>query len=365
MIGRTLYIALALSFVMPCASADESFHVFAPSRTSGKLFVVRAVVENDKLDLRVAKTMELGFPAATIVANPTRRLLYVAAARTEESETPGAVLHVGKDGGIAKRSPVEFRHGYAYLSIDRSARFLLGANYRDGQVDVYRLKDDGGVGQRVCGLAEGRRNAHCVLPSPDNRFVYIPYVKDTNAIFQYAFDGKTGKLTPLLQKNAEPPADTGPRHMAYHPHLPIVYFSNEQHLGVSVYTRSDSGDLRLHQICDAVEEKTPWQGVSSSDIVITPDGKYLFAGIRGHTREFDWVSRYKVLSDGKVELLGLTPSDKIPWGLALSPDGEYLLATAYQDGTLTAFKIGKDGSLSRSASVEWEKGISDLVTLPY
>ena len=102
--------------------------------------------------------------------------------------------------------------------------------------------------------------------------------------------------------------------------------------------------------------------MSSSDIVITPDGRFIFAGIRGHKRDFDHISRYRVKDDGTVELLGLTPADKIPWGLTLSPNGKYLIASAFQGATLTAYKIGEEGELVKAASIACDKEISDLVT---
>lgn len=363
--------SLALLFVMSflvcnaarAQSANKGFHVHAPSRTTQSLLVVRATTSGGQLDLRHEMPVELGFAAATIAAHPERPLLYVAAASGEEGRVPAAMVTLHPDGTYRRHRNVELSHGYAYLSLDRSSRFLLGANYRDGFVDVYELDKDGAPGKRVAALDEGRRNAHCVLPSPNNRFVYIPYVKDTNAIFQYKFDERTGRLAPLAKKNANPPDGTGPRHMAYHPSKPMVYFSNEQHLGISVYAMQDSGDLELRQVCDAVGDDQPKQGVSSSDIAITPDGRFLFAGIRGHQRDFDWISRYRILQNGEVELLGLTPSDKIPWGLTVAPNGDYLLATAFQGATLMAFKI-ENGDLTRAATLKWEKNISDLVARP-
>ncbi len=229
-------------------------------------------------------------------------------------------------------------------------------------MDVYALDNDGIPTERVAALDESRRFAHCVLLSPNNRFVYIPYVKENNAIFQYRFDPESGKLAALDPKDAHPPDGTGPRHIAHHPSKPIVYFSNEQHLGVSAYDINESGTLKLRQVCDAVDKNEPKQGVSSSDIAITPDGRFLFAGIRGHQRDFDWISRYRVQANGDLELLGLTPADKIPWGLALSPDGRYLLVAAYDGATLTAFRIGETGDLNKVGSLTWDKNISDLET---
>jgi len=350
-----------LCFLAPFARADAGFHIYAPSRTTGRLLIVQAKPSDDRMSLKRSQQVELGFPAATIATHPDQPMLYVAAPRGPEDKTPGAVVLLDRDGNYQRHKSVTFSHGYSYLSLDRASRFLLGVNYSDGFVDVYALDKSGAVGNRVTALNEGRRHAHCVLPSPDNRFVYIPYVKDSNAILQYRFNPDSGQLAALDPKNAHPPEGTGPRHMAYHPKKPIVYFSNEQHLGVSVYEMRKSGGLKVRQVCDAVGKDEPKQGVSSSDVLITPDGRFLFAGIRGHTRDFDWISRYRVRSSGDVELLGLTPADKIPWGLALSPCGRYLLATAFEGATLTAFRIGEVGDLTKVASLKCDKNISDLV----
>jgi 6-phosphogluconolactonase (cycloisomerase 2 family) len=67
-------------------------------------------------------------------------------------------------------------------------------------------------------------------------------------------------------------------------------------------------------------------------------------------------------ANGDVELLGLTPTARMPWALVFSPDGEYLLASAFKDATLTAFKIGDKGNLSKVASLKWDKNIFDFVT---
>lgn len=366
--NHVLVALCSLCVCVPVALADETpsengFHVYAPSRASNGLLVVKAEPRGDKLELTKSSTVDLGFQASTITAHPTKRLLYVAAGGGKVGEVPGAVVTLQDDGRYLSHKPVKFNHGYAYLSLDRTNRYLLGVDYGGGFVDVYKLDDYGMVEKLAAELDEGRKNAHCVFPSPDNKYVYIPYVKDTNAIFQYRFDDATGQLTPLSPKNAEPPADTGPRHMAYHPSRAIVYFSNEQELGVSAYDITSSGALKLRQVCPAVDPDVSKQGVSSSDIAITPDGKFLFAGIRGHTRDdFNFISRYRILKNGDVKLLGLTPADKIPWGLQLSPDANYLMVTAFEGATLTGYKITPAGDLQQVGQLAWDKNISDIAT---
>ena len=102
--------------------------------------------------------------------------------------------------------------------------------------------------------------------------------------------------------------------------------------------------------------------MSASDLLVTPDGKFLFAGLRGHKQDFDRISRYKTLEDGKAEFLGLTEADKTPWGLTLSPDGKFLLVSATTGASLTAYRISKEGELKKVASLAWDPRMSDLVT---
>ncbi|MEM1444372.1 MAG: beta-propeller fold lactonase family protein, partial [Verrucomicrobiota bacterium] len=297
----------------------------------------------------------------TIAVHPFKKQFYITSNRgAEGGEAPAAVATNGSEG--IELSPFTTANGYSYLSLDRRNRFLLGCNYGEGLIDVYALDNEGLPGDRVSSLNEGRKAAHCVLPSPDNRFVYIPYVKEHNALYQYHFDPDTGALSALETLNAMPPEGTGPRHLAYHPTLPMLYFSNEQHLGVSVYKKADDGQLTVEQICDLSGVTPPEDGVSSSDIVITPDGRFLFAGIRGHKHGFDYISRYLVLDDGRVKHMGLTKADKIPWGLALSLDGKWLLATSFGDGTLMAFHVAHNGELTRAGTLTWDPQISDVVT---
>ncbi len=358
-----LYTAL-IWVTMVSVSAADSFQIYFPARSSNSLWIVEAKETDAGLSLTQSEKIDVGFSPATIVAHPDKPLLYISANGGDAGQVPGAVITLDESGAYQNHHPVTLENGYSYLSLDRSNRFLMGAYYRGGNVDVYRLGDDGSVGDRVAALDEGRPNAHCVLPSPDNRFVYIPYVKDTNGLFQYEFDPKTGSLTALDPKNANPPEGTGPRHLAYHPTLPMLYFSNEQGLGVSVYERKASGQLELRQVCDSMPPLPDEKGVSASDIALatTPEGHFLFTGIRGNDRVPNAIARYRILEDGTTEYLGMTPADETPWGLTLSPGGRYLLVTAFKGATLTAFSMGPDGELSNAASLPIDPQVSDLVT---
>ena len=340
----------------------KAFHVYSPSSKENTLWIVQATPQRESLELKVSQKVALGFSGRVITAHPNKPLLYITATSGDPGKVPGAVVFLNKDGSYQKHRNINFNDGACYLSLDKENRHILGVSYGNGRLNVYPLDEEGIPGKAVTTIDEGKQQAHCILLPPDGKNVYIPYVKENLALLQYAYDGETGKITPLEPKDAKPPLGSGPRHMAYHPTLPMVYFSNEQGIGLSSYRREANGQLKVEQDISILPPGMSKMGLSASDLLITPDGKFLFAGLRGHRQDFDRVSRYRVLKDGKAEFLGLTEADQIPWGLTLSPDGKFLLVTATNGASLTAYRISKDGDLKKVASLAWDPRMSDLVT---
>jgi 6-phosphogluconolactonase len=354
-----------LGFGMSAASlAAEPFRVYAPASKTQTLWIVDAVPKQDGgLELKVAEKRDLGFDCRVIATHPKKPLLYIAGGGGERGKVPGAVVTLARNGDYASHQRVDLNDDAAYLSLDRSGAFLFGVSYGNGRLNAYRLGEDGLPVKAVATVDEGKKEAHCALISPDNQFLYIPYVKGNLALLQYRFDASSGAVTPLDPLDANPPVGTGPRHLVYHPTLPMVYFTNEQGIGLSTYQRRPDGQLVLRQDIAILPEGMSKEGLSASDLEITPDGRFIFAGLRGHTQDFDRIARYRVKEDGQAELFGLTPADKIPWGLALSPDGKYLLVSAYTGATLTAYQITSEGDLEQVASLSWDAEISDVLTL--
>ena len=262
----------------------ETFRVYAPSSKTQTLWIVAAVPKADGgLELKLAEKRELGFNGQIIAAHPKKPLLYISGGSGERGKVPGAVVALSQNGTYAGQQRVDFNDDSAYLSLDRTGAYLFGVSYGNGRLNVYRLGEDGLPGKAVATVDEGKKEAHCVLISPDNQFLYIPYVKGNLALLQYRFDATAGTVTPLAPANANPPAGTGPRHLVYHPNLPVVSFTNEQGIGLSSYDRRPDGQLVLKQNIPILPDGISMEGLSASGLEITPDGKFIFAGLRGHT----------------------------------------------------------------------------------
>ncbi len=357
--------ALSLTFLFALshgAILGKAFHVYSPSSKENTLWIVKATTKGENLKLEVAEKVKFDFSGRVITTHPSKPLLYVTSTGGDPGKVPGAVVFLNEDGSYQKHRKINFNDGACYLSLDKGNRHLLGVSYGNGRLNVYPLDANGIPGKAVTTIDEGKREAHCVLLPPDGKNVYVPYVKGNLALLQYAYDDKTGKVTPLEPFDAKPPLGSGPRHMAYHPTLPMVYFSNEQGIGLSSYRRETNGQLKVEQDISILPPGMSKIGLSASDLLITPDGQFLFAGLRGHRQDFSRISRYRVLEDGKAEFLGLTEADQVPWGLTLSPDGKFLLVSATTGASLAAYRISKDGNLKRVATLAWDARMSDLVT---
>lgn len=346
--------------------ASSGFLAYGASATTQELVAVRFHMAEGKLQAAPVERVPLGIQAAPVVLHPQHPRMYVASLRAApERGNRLLTFTLGKDGRLQEqRHTHPLQHGSAYLSLDRTGRFLLSASYFSGHVDIYRLDSQGFPERLTHTTYEGRNKAHSIRTSRDNRFAYIPYVKEHNGLQQYAFDAKRGRLIAQTPARAEVPEGAGPRHVAYHPNQPFVYFSNEQHLGATAYRIGRNGALRLLGACDPGEQK-PAAGVAASDIVITRDGRYVFVAVRDFAAgKVDAIHRYAVETGGNLRHLGHVAADAIPWGLELSPDGRLLLVTAAQGETLTAFSIGKQGQLTRAASIRWGKMIRDIAVVP-
>lgn len=245
--------------------------------------------------------------------------------------------------------------GPTHLAV--AAGHVLTANYTSGSVSVLPVAADGSlkpVGDVVrhegSGPVEGRQegpHAHQVLPDPSGRWV-LAVDLGTDSVTVGALDPGTGTLRPHGTTALRP--GTGPRHLAFHPDGAHAYVLNELEPTVTV-CRWDAAAGVLEPLgetpvvpADATGPRYP------SEIVIAPDGRFLWAAVRGH-------DTLAVLAlDPSGEEARLTAS--VPCGghwprdLTLAPSGRHLYAANERSGDVTWFTVDPETGLpTRTGSV--------------
>jgi 6-phosphogluconolactonase (cycloisomerase 2 family) len=354
-----------------CNAADKGsdpFDVYAVDGAGEQLRHIKVRPDGNRVEVVQEGLIAMPGKPQGIARHPTQSSFIVTLVG-KGAESPRAVtLGLGDDGKLSIVGVSDLQDSTGYTSFDRTGGYFLTSSYHDGHLDVYQVKPDGVVGERVSHHEVAEKYAHSVLTTPDNRFLYVPCVKEFNAIYQYAFDGQTGEVSPLEPFDAKPPHMSGPRHIAYHPELPFVYFSNEQQLGVSAYRVEANGQLVALQHAITIPRRSPYtagvRGMHASDIAVTGNGKFLFLALRDFVGDEDSVFMFSVAEDGRLSLVSRKRVGDIPWCLRVSPSDSHLLVSESRDKTLAVIPIQQDGSLGDAVRMDWGTEVRNMVVHP-
>lgn len=244
-----------------------------------------------------------------------------------------------------------------YISIERTGRFALVANYSGGSVAVLPIREDGNLGPashvvRHSGSSihpdrqEGP-HAHCILPDPDNRFA-VAVDLGIDRLMVYRMDLEAGQLHGHGEvKLGE---GSGPRHLIFHPHGRFAYVLCELNSTLNAF-RYDGGAFEEFQSIRTLPRGFGGRNLCA-DLHISPDGKYLYASNRGH----DSLACFTIDADsGQLTFQDHIPSGgREPRGFTIDPSGKFLLAANQNSNNIVTFLIDSAmGKLSRTeAEVE-------------
>jgi 6-phosphogluconolactonase len=252
----------------------------------------------------------------------------------------------GTTGEIAvlNRAATGGRNGVRQ-AIDPSGRFMVVANYASGSVAVLPVGTDGRLadqhqllpleGQIGTHRAEqASSHPHDVVFDPSGRFVLIPD-KGLDRVFVFRFDAASGRLAPAGSVASRPGA--GPRHLAFHPRLPVVWVLNELDSTVATY-RWDAAAGTLTPLQVLTTLPADFFGASTAaEIAVSADGRHVYGSNRGN----DTVSIFTAdAQTGMLTASGVEPTQgRDPRFIAVDPTGRYLLAANEQGDTIVPFRL--------------------------
>jgi len=345
-----------LSNIIPTANADEPLVFISAFATGDKGSIHAFQLESKTGQLKpLHHTTGVENPFFLAVSN-NQKFLYSIHAKNfgvKENEQIAAYQIEGRTGRL-KLLNRQSSLGTAacYLDVDATGKTVLVANYSTGSVASLPVKADGSLGEAasfvrhtgssVDPARQKEPHAHCIVVSPDNRFVFAADL-GLDQVLSYRLDAKTSKLTPNDPPFAKSPAGAGPRHLTFHPNGKRVYVINELSNSVTVFNYDvKSGSLTENQTISTVPQN--FKGTSHcADLKITPNGRFLYGTNRGH----DSIAAYRIGDDGRLTLIGIEPSlGKGPQNLAIMPGGEMLLCANMPGNNVATFRIdSKTGGL--------------------
>lgn len=232
-----------------------------------------------------------------------------------------------------------------YVNVDKSGKWLINATYNQATISVFPLLENGKIdsiaqhfkfteGSGVNPTRQEKSHTHSAVFAPDYKTVLFADL-GADKILQYSFDAN--QKQPLIDSkssfiNTKP--GSGPRHITFSKNGKLVYSIEELAGMISVYDFSDSNLKEIQRIATHPDKIT--EGFESSDVHISPDGKFLYATNRGKENN---IAIFKVLNDGKVESIGYQKTGgKHPRTFAIDETGKFIIVTNVISQDVTVFK---------------------------
>lgn len=224
-----------------------------------------------------------------------------------------------------------------YVAVDEKRDLVYGANYHKGQVLVYKRLSDGSLEladsdtHEGSGPHENQASAHVHFTdlTPDQYLVTCDLGTDQVVTYDLSEDGKLKKLDTYT---CSPGA--GARHLVFHNYYKMAYLICELNSTIEVLIYDGVGQFEhLQTISTLPEDFTGANGTAA--IRLSADGKFLYGSNRGH----DSIDVYKILKDGSLELVEITPTNgKNPRDFNITPDQNYIIAVHQDSDNATVFK---------------------------
>ena len=303
-----------------------------------------------------------------IVIHPSKKYLYsVNEIVNQESGSVSAFAIDPTSGDLTPLNVVSSEgRGPAHMSLDASGKYAFVANYAGGTfavvpiveggrlaaaIDVHRDSDS--VGARSATNSppgsfaisgHDAPHAHMIAADPGNRYV-LAVDLGQDRIYVYRFDAATGKLK-LSEGTSfvSFPSGDGPRHFVFHPNGRWIYALDEESSTVAFFQYDAmQGTLALQQTISCLP--AGFAGTNfTSEVVISPDGRFLYAANRLH----DTIAICSIGSSGELKLAGeVSTMGDYPRHCTFDPSGKFFYVCNQRSDNITCFRaLGETGLLS-------------------
>ncbi|MEL6253927.1 MAG: lactonase family protein [Bacteroidota bacterium] len=286
-------------------------------------------------------TSEKGVNPSYLYHDDRAGILYVA---QEFIKKPGKLVsYEVKKSKKLKRIDKVLTNGRATCHVLHHKGKVFACSYTDGLMDIFVSKEgklalEKSFGYKGKGPNKGRQeqsHAHQAVLSPDQKYVYVCDL-GSDTIWAHRLKKPLEKAENALSL----PPGSGPRHMVFHPAVPILYILCEltAHLYVAKY-RKTSGSFSIKNEINTLPPD--FKGMpSSAAIRIHPRARALYVSNRQHNS----FTAYGIDKEGKLSFTARLPSGgKEPRDIQVDPSGSFLLCANQDSNNISVYKLDKKG----------------------
>lgn len=349
-LARLGVLAAAISGASAYSEKSADYFAYVGTYTTGTsrgIYCYRFEANTGKL---VSSGLAAATPNPTFLAvHPSQRYLYAV----DRGGKVGTILSFSVDRTTGKLTPLNSApshgDGPTYLTVDKSGKFLLVANYESGSVASLRIGADGRLGEAVSviqhkgsSVNQQRQqgpHAHYIHLSPDERFAIVADL-GLDQVLVYRFDSMRGTLAPNDPPYVQVDAGAGPRHFAFHPNNRFGYVVTEMGSTANAYSwDSNRGVLAKVQSVSTLPRSFSGEN-TGAEIEVHPNGKALYVSNRGD----DSIVTFNIDSHtGRLTTAGHVPAGgKTPRFFALDPTGKFLFAANQNGNNIVLFRIDQE-----------------------
>jgi 6-phosphogluconolactonase len=311
-----------------------------------------------RFDAASGRLTSIGLVARTnspsfLAVSPNRKFLYaVNEISSFEGERSGSVSSFSIDAQSGKLTALNSKSskgdGPCHLAVDGTGRFLAVANYGGGNFSLLPIAADGRLGDSIAILANGGSgpdkerqqgpHAHAVVFDARNRYL-LGADLGLDRVFIYKFDPSTGAIRANDPSSVQLAPGAGPRHVAFHPTLPLAFAINE--LSSTITSLSwDPATGRLAAAGSVSSLPAGYTGTNdTAEIAVHPSGRFLYGSNRGH----DSIAVFGIGPTGTLTLIEHESTrGQTPRNFAIDPSGKWLIAANQKSNTLAVFSIDQN-----------------------
>ena len=232
--------------------------------------------------------------------------------------------------------------------IATSSHVLYAALPQSSQIVEYRADPNSGIlTQLATSPVTAGAGVQSLAVNPTGQFIYAANAGENDISFFLVEPG--GQLE---EQTPRTPAGTSPTLLVMDSAGKYLYVANSGSLNISVFSiaassGSSSPGGNLTQIGN------PFQaGIAPLNMKLSPSGTFLYvtgassqAGTPGYI-EVLAINTSVTAPASPLSIVAITQPGTSPYGLAISPNGNYLYTANFGDNTISEFTIGSNGLLT-------------------
>ena len=290
-----------------------------------------------------------------LALHPRGRYLYSVAETGPEGGAAAFAVDPDDGGLMLLNQRASGGGGACHIAVDPTGTAAAVSNYGGGSVASFPIAADGRLGPVASFIQHAGSSinpdrqegphAHSTNFDPAGRFAVTTDL-GLDRLLVYTLDPATSQLTAHDPPTTAIHPGAGPRHLAFHPTLPVAYVINE--LDATMTTLgwdADAGTLDTRQTVSTLPKASD-APPSCAEVVVHPGGRFLY----GSNRRHDSLVIYDIdPGNGSLSLVGHEPTGgEEPRNFNLDPTGRWLIVCNQNSNNAQVFAVDQDtGRLAR------------------